>query len=271
MSVLLSVITVNYNDEKGLERTIASVVKQVGVEFEYLLIDGGSTDGSLGVIKSNAHKLSYWVSEPDNGIYNAMNKGIKKATGRYLMFLNSGDCLSTGTVLQECYVAISANPATDILYGDVNVLEVSGKAVRTRWSYPAELNITFFKRFTINHQASLIRSDLFKELGLYPEEYKIASDYFIFLQSVLHNKMFVHIDSILVDYDATGVSAAGGYKNYIAEMETIWNRIVPLWSQKLVREYEVLNHLASSRIVKIAIRMNRALRKLLAKSDPDFK
>jgi glycosyltransferase involved in cell wall biosynthesis len=262
-SMIFSIITVNYNDALGLERTISSVVSQDFLEIEYLIIDGGSTDASLKVIENNAHKISYWVSEPDNGIYHAMNKGIRQATGRYLMFLNSGDCLSTKNVLQECYAAILTNPNTDILYGDVNVLGISGKEGSTRWSYPAELGISFFKRYTINHQASLIRSELFKELGLYPEQYKVASDYFIFLQSMLHDKKYMHINSILVNYDATGVSASENYKNYIAEMEIIWSKIVPLWSQELVRDYEVISNLVNSRIVKFAIYFNNYLKKCL--------
>ena len=96
-----SIITINYNNRDGLEMTINSVLEQTYKDFEYIIIDGGSTDGSLEVIKKHAAQIDYWVSEPDNGIYNAMNKGIRKATGDYLNFMNSGDTYHTSSVLGD--------------------------------------------------------------------------------------------------------------------------------------------------------------------------
>ena len=88
----VSVITISYNNAEGLRRTIESVVAQNYSDYEYIIIDGGSTDNSRQIIESYADHISYWVSEPDKGVYNAMNKGIAQATGEYLHFLNSGDC-----------------------------------------------------------------------------------------------------------------------------------------------------------------------------------
>ena len=90
----LSIITINYNNREGLRKTIESVVNQTYRNFEYIIIDGGSTDGSVEVVKEYADRISYWVSEPDNGIYNAMNKGVLAANGKYIQFLNSGDTRS---------------------------------------------------------------------------------------------------------------------------------------------------------------------------------
>ncbi|MDR2910496.1 MAG: glycosyltransferase [Bacteroidales bacterium] len=89
----LSIITINLNNVAGLQKTIESVVKQTFTDYEYIVIDGGSTDGSADIIKQHANKITYWVSEPDKGIYNAMNKGIRVAKGEYCLFLNSGDWL----------------------------------------------------------------------------------------------------------------------------------------------------------------------------------
>ena len=95
VNLKISIITINYNNKSGLEKTIESVLQQTYDNIEYLVIDGNSTDGSKDVIKKYKHRISYWVSEPDSGIYNAMNKGGTKATGDYLLFLNSGDVLLT--------------------------------------------------------------------------------------------------------------------------------------------------------------------------------
>ena len=97
----LSVITINYNNRDGLRKTIESVVNQTCRDFEYIIIDGGSTDGSVDVIKQYADRIDYWVSEPDKGIYHAMNKGIAVAHGEYLNFMNSGDCFYESTVVEN--------------------------------------------------------------------------------------------------------------------------------------------------------------------------
>ena len=99
----LSVITINFNNRDGLRKTIESVVKQTYKDFEYIIIDGGSTDGSVDVIKEYADKIDYWVSEPDKGIYNAMNKGIDVAKGEYCIFMNSGDVFFSNDVYNEVY------------------------------------------------------------------------------------------------------------------------------------------------------------------------
>ena len=97
----LSIITVNLNKAKGLQKTIESVIFQTFTDYEYIIIDGGSTDGSKQIIEQYADKITYWVSEPDSGIYNGMNKGIKVAKGEYCLFLNSEDYLLSNEILQN--------------------------------------------------------------------------------------------------------------------------------------------------------------------------
>ena len=102
-----SIITINLNNSAGLRKTIESVVNQTFQDFEYIIIDGGSTDGSVDIIKEYSSRIDYWVSEPDRGIYNAMNKGIVQAHGDYINFMNSGDCFSKNTILEEIYADLS--------------------------------------------------------------------------------------------------------------------------------------------------------------------
>ena len=97
----LSIITINYNNARGLERTIKSVICQTFTNYEYIIVDGGSTDGSLEVINKYADHISKWVSEPDEGIYNAMNKGTRMASGEYFNYMNSGDCFCDAHVLED--------------------------------------------------------------------------------------------------------------------------------------------------------------------------
>ena len=111
----LSIITINRNNAAGLRKTIESVVSQTYTDFDYIIIDGASTDESVDVIKEYADRITYWVSEPDTGIYNAMNKGILKANGEYCLFLNSGDWLYDNDVLNDVF---SISPTEDIVYGN---------------------------------------------------------------------------------------------------------------------------------------------------------
>ena len=110
-----SIITVNYNNYEGLRRTIKSVVCQTYKDYEYIIIDGGSTDGSAELIRQYTDHLTFWVSEPDKGIYNAMNKGVAHANGEYLNFMNSGDCFYDENVLQT----LKAHLDSDIVEGQV--------------------------------------------------------------------------------------------------------------------------------------------------------
>ena len=124
----ISIITVNYNNLEGLQRTFNSVFNQTWKEFEYVVIDGGSTDGSKELIEKYNDKIDYWVSESDNGIYNAMNKGIKKAKGEYLLFLNSGDNLFNHTVLEENHSVIKE---MDLIYFNLEFKRNNFSEVRT--------------------------------------------------------------------------------------------------------------------------------------------
>ena len=133
----VSVITISYNNAEGLRRTIESVVAQNYSDYEYIIIDGGSTDNSLQIIESYASHISYWVSEPDKGVYNAMNKGIAQAKGEYLHFLNSGDCYDENLKIVSdwkfFFKAILGGEKTVFLNTDIVLFEMDG--ISTNRSY----------------------------------------------------------------------------------------------------------------------------------------
>lgn len=259
----LSVITVNYNNAAGLQQTMDSVLTQLPAVAEYLVVDGGSTDKSPALIRSQAPRLAYWVSEEDLGVYDAMNKGIGKATGDYLMFLNSGDLLAQPNSLQACLDLLATHPATDVLYGDVATV-VDGRPVDT-WRFPSQLTLPFFRTQTINHQASLIKASLFQEFGPYPAQYHLAADYWLYLGSMLHDKKFTHFNAQLVRYDKSGLSAADSYQHYVAEMHEIWQALVPPYVRGLVDENLQLRRITEARMVKLAAAGNSLLRRFLKK------
>lgn len=173
----LSVITVNFNNRSGLKKTMASVFSQTFKNLEYIVIDGGSTDGSAEEIPPFAGRLAYWVSEPDKGIYHAMNKGIQKATGDYCLFMNSGDCLVDNQVLERTF---ALEPEEDLIYTDV----IIGRHINR---YPAQLDMTFFLTRSLCHQSTLLKRKLFETCGPYREDLKISSDWEFILRMILIN------------------------------------------------------------------------------------
>lgn len=232
----LSIITINYNNSSGLAETFASVFCQTFSGFEYIVIDGGSTDGSADLMEEHAGKITYRVSEKDKGIYDAMNKGIAAASGEYLIFLNSGDCFVDAGTLDECMRCVSNHPAADILYGDIYL--ISGPPSEPEpYTHPATLQLRYFKNHVLNQQASLIRSRLFKEFGNFPAQYRLAGDYWLYMKSFLAGKTFVHMNFIMICYDFTGLSFSSG-DVYIAERNDIWKKLVPEPMRRTIDRYE---------------------------------
>lgn len=217
---LLSIITINRNNAQGLKKTIESVVKQTETDFndiEYIIIDGNSTDGSKDIIKEFAgnpeykDKITYWLSEPDTGIYNAMNKGIKKATGDYCLFLNSGDYLVENN-LHNVLAFAKVNKDADIIYSDIPEYQGYKKLY-----FPKTVDENYFIETTICHQNSLIKRILFKELGFYSEELKIVSDWRFWLVCAKKNKNFLYLENCIAYLDRTGLSNQETSQNLIME------------------------------------------------------
>ena len=198
----LSIITINLNNIDGLNRTIKSVIEQSYTEYEYIIIDGASTDGSIELIKQFSDNITYWKSESDKGIYNAMNKGIQKATGDYCYFLNSGDTFYNKSVLEE----IMKIPIIgDIVCFDAIVNEGDKNSL-----VKASVDISFYMFYThtILHQSAFIQRSLFEKYGLYNEQLRIVSDWEFFIKVLfLYGATYQSVSIILSVFDTTGLSS----------------------------------------------------------------
>ena len=204
----LSIITINYNNAAGLKKTLDSVAFQTYTDFEHIIVGGASSDGSVDEITvysqspiANRHKIT-WLSEPDTGIYNAMNKGIKIAIGEYLLFLNSGDYLVDESVLENVF---DNDCLVDILCARCNVSD-NGKVVWT--SNPPE-KVTFGTLYLIGlaHQSTFIRKSLFEQYGYYDESFRYNADTEFWYRAIVeHNATTQKIDIITTDYNLDGIS-----------------------------------------------------------------
>ena len=253
----LSIITINYNNAEGLRKTLASVAAQTYAEIQHIIVDGGSTDGSVDIIREyadnqvkgeehpmmqassgtpprlevkgeensiadinastpytlhhtpSAHVVR-WISEPDKGIYNAMNKGIRMATGEYIEILNSGDILFDSQVTQRMIEHLDQTNAErkesiGILYGNMTKVNAAGKVVGK--SGYTEYSLRQFYSSTLNHDCAYIRRDLFEKYGLYDENLKIVSDWKWYLQAIgLGRVKPEYVDIDVTIFDDGGIS-----------------------------------------------------------------
>jgi glycosyltransferase involved in cell wall biosynthesis len=198
---LLSIITINFNNSEGLKKTIESVISQSFNDFEYIIIDGGSTDGSAEIIKQN-NRINYWISEKDKGIYDAMNKGILKSSGNYLLFLNSGDYLCEN-VLEKVFSEIHTE---DILYGNMKI-NWGGNNI-TDGIMPNKITLEHMVKDTLWHPVSFIKKELFNKFGLYNTDYEIVADYDFFFKNIIVNKSSnVHLNCFITEYNVEGFSS----------------------------------------------------------------
>ena len=270
----ISIITINYNDLDGLQKTMSSVLEQTYSKIEYIVIDGGSTDGSADYIASKKEALSYWVSEPDKGIYNAMNKGIDKATGKYLLFLNSGDWLFNANVLGR--IACELNNDIDIIYG--NLLKVYNKDKIVQDTGPKSNNLTLntFYTGTINHPSSLIRKELFDKYGLYDENLKIVSDWKFFLIAIgINNAKVRYLNSNISYFDMSGLSNLNVTERNL-ERKKVLKELLP---KSILEDYKTLNNtikeynrlnsnfmaFKNKKIIKFLMRIKSFYNRILAK------
>ncbi|WP_203293136.1 glycosyltransferase family 2 protein [Luteirhabdus pelagi] len=198
----ISIITVNYNDAEGLQKTMDSVLGQSFSDFEYVVIDGGSSDNSAQVIEERQRQLAYWVSEADTGVYEAMNKGLRQAKGDYVLFLNSGDRFHSTEVLER--VAPALTTGEDILYGN---MVFQGKNTEFLREYPDTLTFQYFLERSIPHPAAFIQRSLFDQLFYYSEVFKIVSDWEFFIYAVCIKRVsYRHIPETISIFQMDGLS-----------------------------------------------------------------
>ena len=197
----VSIITVNRNHATGLERTIDSVLKQTCKDYEFIVIDGASTDGSAEM-KDRYPQIDQFTIEPDSGIYNAMNKGIALATGKYCIFMNSGDTLANENALSEALKTLSSQP------GLIDILSFRLILPGNDSYFPRKtFDFLHFLPGCIPHQATLIRRELFDTIGKYREDYRLISDFIFFFEALCLKKVrFQTADIPFCNYEMNGVS-----------------------------------------------------------------
>ena len=252
----LNIITINYNNASGLNKTMESVFAQTSKEFEYIVIDGGSDDGSVEIIqqfttepnskerRNNLSNLSFhYISEPDSGIYNAMNKGIQMAKGEYVQFLNSGDILAAADVTERMLTylfpffqgeGLWVRFGADILYGNM-LKPLPRRILRDRGFAGRVPTMLDFYTGTLNHSSAYIRRSLFDRFGTYDETLKIVSDWKWYLKVIaLNNVVPVYRNIDVSIFDMNGISSVNS-KLEKAERGKVLEELLPL---SVLHDYE---------------------------------
>jgi len=263
----LSIITVNLNNKSGFIDTAESVIAQTWTDYEWIIIDGGSTDGSVDVIKNYVDKtdrLVYWCSEPDGGIYQGMNKGIEKASGEYCWFLNSGDYAYKNTALAEIF---ADEFDEDIVYGN-EICKFDRKKYLHEYilwdTSKYKVRSPFFWAIcgnTIPHAASLINLALLKKIGGYSTKYRIISDRVFFMKSILELKARVKFVPIIMSfYDTSGISAKNISNNNI-ENTLFFKSLFPKTSAVILIAVFIFN-IPSNTFAFLSVRIFNFVRKI---------
>lgn len=223
-----SIITINFNNKEGLRKTLDSVVCQTFADYELIVIDGGSTDGGAALLEEYGKYITFGVSEPDKGVYNAQNKGVQHASGEYCIFMNSGDSFYSNDVL-EC-VAKELKEGIDIAVGNTYFYKNESE---NRYAYAPEY-ITLWRVYIgINHQSAFIKRQLLLN-NPYDETLKICADWKFWLQELVKNeRSYQHLNKIVAQYDLNGVSYNEDTR--LAEEHSVMQQLFP---QAIVREYE---------------------------------
>jgi glycosyltransferase involved in cell wall biosynthesis len=227
----LSIITINYNNRVGLQNTIDSVRRQTWKDYEWIVIDGGSTDGSRELIEQYQQHFAYWCSEPDRGVYHAMNKGIAKSNGEYLIFMNSGDIFYDQDVLNRIG---NLHSNADIITGQVERMD-NHELLR---QYNKNLWIQLYVD-TLNHQGTFIHRSLFKR-HLYDEHLKVVSDWKFWIETIMIENVKVDILPWRVAIqDMNGLSSQmDAVQFYQQERQQVIDNLLPSPLKQILDEYQ---------------------------------
>lgn len=199
----ITIITVTFNAVNYIEKTILSIISQDYKNIEFIIIDGNSNDGTLNIIKKYEKFIDYWVSEKDRGIYDAMNKGIDKSTGKWINFMNAGDCFTSNTILSEIFTN-SNYEKDDILFGDRNIVDNDGNIITVDYAFEDIEMLT--NQMSFGHQSSFVRTELLKKYK-FNLQYSLSADYDFFLKMLKYNYKFKYIDKIVSNFLDGGLSA----------------------------------------------------------------
>ena len=252
-----SIITVNYNNKEGLRKTIESVIHQTFSDFEFIVIDGGSTDGSVEVLKEYDAQIDYWVSEPDGGIYQGMNKGIKKAIGDYLNFMNSGDCFYATDILEK---VSHYNSKADFIVGKDYHYNTETRQGHASIQPPRTTMIHFFVA-TLDHQSTFVKRELFKD-SLYDESHRLVSDWIFYTEKIVkEQKQVQFIPDIICRREEGGLSEQQREKNR-KEINEYLHQLLPYGVYK---DYDTLSKLDKTSLYRLFdICENNKKRKILS-------
>jgi glycosyltransferase involved in cell wall biosynthesis len=197
---LVSIVTIVLNGEEDLRKTMESVLHQSYAPIEYIVIDGGSTDKTISLIRHYEEEIDYWVSEPDNGISDAFNKGVLAAAGKFIGLINAGDWYEPDTI-QRVVEAFLAKPETGVVCGALQFWDGLNREYICQ-SVPRLLA----RDMTITHPTCFVRADLYRRFGLYEEKYKFAMDYKLLLRLKVQGVRFAALESVLANMQHAGVS-----------------------------------------------------------------
>jgi len=252
-SPLLSIITINYNDALGLKKTMDSVINQSYKDIEYIVIDGGSSDSSVKIIQSYNDDRLQWISEPDTGIYNAMNKGIFRATGEYLLFLNSGDFLISNTILKTVIPKLDASCS----FNSCNLL-LDGDEKRIK-EHPEQISFSYLVTSTVSHPSTFIKNEMFVKYGVYNEDNKVISDWEFFFKTLgLNGESFQNIKETLTVFDMHGISSNDENTKLItAEKEAVYKKYLAAIYTSEFDIYNFNNFRNPSKRIKLLMKIEK--------------
>ena len=208
----ISIVTITFNAEQFLRETMQSVLKQTHTDIEYLIIDGKSTDGTVEIIKSFEAEMKEksiefrWISEPDKGLYDAMNKGLRMATGDFVWFVNAGDQIFDSTTAQKVSDAIAANEQADVVYGQTLIIDQNGTPCGERHKI-APKNLQFkslLNGLVVCHQSILVRRSIAPNYNL---QYRYSADYDWVCGVLEQSRCNVYVDGYLSKFMLSGISA----------------------------------------------------------------
>jgi glycosyltransferase involved in cell wall biosynthesis len=235
----LSVITICYNDLEGLQKTVQNVLLQQREIFEYIIIDGASKDGTQDYLKASADLFDVVVSEPDKGIYDALNKGWQKSSGEFVLFMNAGDVFASSDVIEKAIPFLTEE--VDIAYGDAHLSDRSG--IYHTKKHPEHIASIWMIKEVIAHQSQFIRKSLLFNNNGYDLQFRIAADY-AFLAKVFWKQQvrFKYLPFVVSVFDTEGISSSPEQKSRVEqERKAIHNAYAPFWIRFVYYTYAKIN------------------------------